>query len=99
MPITHYGVLAGTVIGKLDSPDAKQKNPAGTPHYQILVEAADIKYRLAVNVKSDQQPPDLQFYLDANYKHPMLSGFTGIPLGFSTLASKPGTDALDFIRD
>lgn len=98
MPIANYGVLAGTVVGKLDSLEAKQKHPAGTPHYQILVEAADIQYRLAVNVKSDQQPPDLQFYLDDNFRHPMLSGFTEIPLGFSTLARKPGTDALDFIR-
>ena len=98
MPIAHYGVLAGTVIGKLDSPEAKQKNPAGKPHYQILVEAAGIKYRIAVNVKSDQQPPDLQVYLDDNYKHPMLAGLTNIPIGFSTLTSKPGTPALDFIR-
>jgi uncharacterized protein YukJ len=51
MPIAHYGVLAGTVIGKLDSPEAKKKNPAGKPHYQILVEAAGIKYRIAVNVR------------------------------------------------
>ncbi|MFZ0710556.1 MAG: DUF2278 family protein [Terrimicrobiaceae bacterium] len=98
MPVAHYGLLAGSVIGKLDSAEAKQKNPAGTPHYQILVEAAGLKYRIAINVKSDQQPPDLQFYLDENYKHPILEEVARRPVGFSTLMSKPNTAALDFIR-
>ena len=98
MPIQNYGVLVGTVSAKLDSPAAKLKNPGGSPHYEILVTAAGTKYRIAVNVKSDQQPPDLQFFLDENYKHPILTAVKAIAPGFTKLSSQPNTAALDFIR-
>lgn len=98
MGLPHYGVLSATVIDKLDSPAAKQKNPKGKPHFQILVEANNVKYRIAVNVKSDQQPSDLQFYLGDNYSHPILSHIKDLPIGFTQLPPRPDTAALDYIR-
>jgi uncharacterized protein YukJ len=98
MPLANYGVLSGTIIDKLDSPAAMQKNPGSKPHYQILVEANNIKYRIATNVKSDQQPPDLQFYLDDDYKHPVLNHIKDVPAGFTKLPKSPDTAALDYIR-
>jgi len=98
MPIPDYGVLSGTVISKLDSPAAVQKNPGSKPHYQILVEANNIKYRIAVNVKSDQRPSDLQFYLDDNYRHPVLDHIKRAPVGFTKLPGSADTAALDYIR-
>ena len=98
MPVPDYGALVGTIIDKLDSPAAVQKNPGSSPHYQILVEANNIKYRIAVNVKSDQQPSDLQFLLKDNYNHPVLTYLKNLPVGFTPLAPQPDTAALDFIR-
>jgi uncharacterized protein YukJ len=68
MPLNNYGVLSGTIIDKLDSPAAMQKNPGSKPHFQILVEANNVQHRIAVNVKSNQQPSDLEFYLDGDFK-------------------------------
>lgn len=99
MALPLYGVLVGTITGKLNSPEAKKKSPGGSPHFQILVEAKGIKYRIAINVKSDQKPPDLQFYLDDNYDHPVLSEIKALSPGYTKLESKPGTAALDFIRE
>jgi uncharacterized protein YukJ len=83
----------------LDSPDALKKVPKSAPHYQILIEAAGEKYRVAVNVRSDTKPPDLQFYLDENYKHPILDVVGKLAVGFTAIPNGgPGTAALDYIR-
>ena len=103
MAISGYGVLVGTAIDKLDSPDA-QKKGGGDPHYMILAEADGEKYRLAVNVKSDDNPPDLQFFLDDNYKHPILDAVSKLPAGFTSFPtnltpdSVSNTAALDYVR-
>lgn len=98
MPIPNYGVFVGTVTDKLDSAEALKKVPGGSPHYEVLVKAGDVTYRLAVNVKSDQKPPDLQFYLNDNYQHPVLDAVRQLKPGYTKLASVPDTAALDFIR-
>jgi uncharacterized protein YukJ len=99
MPIPDYGVLVGAATAKLDSPEALKKNPRGSPHYQILIEASGEKYRIAVNVKSDVNPPDLQFYLDDNYKHPILDAVGQLAEGFNAIPNGgPNTAALDYIR-
>lgn len=98
MPVPNYGALVGTIIDKLDSPAAMEKNPGSKPHYQILVEANNVKYRIAVNVKSDQQPSDLQFLLRDNYSHPVLTHLKNLPVGFTPLPPQPDSAALDFIR-
>ena len=98
MPLPRYGVLVGRATAKLDSPAAMQKNPGSKPHFQILIEENNIKHRIAVNVKSDQQPSDLLFYLADNYVHPILAILKSLPIGFSTLPKQPNTAALDYIR-
>jgi len=65
----------------------------------ILIEAAGVKYRIAANVKSDTKPPDLQFYLDDNYKHPILDAVSKLGEGFNPIPNGgPNTAALDYIR-
>jgi uncharacterized protein YukJ len=98
MSLQNYGVLAGSIKDALDSPAAMQKNPGSKPHFQILVQTNNVQYRIAVNVKSDQQPSDLQFYLNDDYKHPVLDHIKDLPAGFSKLDNKPNTAALDYIR-
>jgi uncharacterized protein YukJ len=104
MPLTKYGVLAGSIIGKLDSPDASRKNPKGSPHYEILVLAKventpDTLYRVAVNVKSDQNPSNLYFYLSDHFDHEILTDISKLPMGFTLLQNPaPNAPALDFLR-
>lgn len=99
MPISDYGVLVGTATAKLDSNEAMKKVPKGSPHYMIQIEAVGVKYRIAANVKSDTNPPDLQFYLDDNYKHPVLDAVVKLAEGFTAISKGgPDTAALDYIR-
>ena len=98
MSLQSYGVLVGSITNALDSTAAMQKNPGSKPHFQILVEANNVQYRIAVNVKSDQQPSDLQFYLNDDYKHPILDHLKELTAGFLKLDNKPNTAALDYIR-
>jgi uncharacterized protein YukJ len=90
MPIAHYGVLkARAVASRLGSGDS--------PHYQIrAVDEAD-EYRLAVNVQS-QDGSDLVYVVEAQFRHPLTDALLGLGLGFHPLPSKPGGDALDYIR-
>jgi len=90
-----YGVLVGKIKdGQIDPPADK------TPHYEIWVEAGS-DYRIAVNVLSDDNSQVLA-YFDANFTSltklnlPQLAA--GRP-GFTTLATGPSGNGLDYIRD
>ena len=99
MPISNYGVLVGSLIDKLDSPSASKHNPESKPHFQVLVDAEGVKYRIAINVRSEMNPPNLQVYFNDHYHHPILEGFSKLSSGFHPLESHPGFQALDFIRE
>jgi uncharacterized protein YukJ len=98
MSLPNYGVLVGTAIGKLNSPEAKRKNPQGSPHYQILVISNNILNRVAVNVKSDQAPSNLYFYFSDNLVHPLLDGIKNFPVGFTLLNNSGTSKGLDYFR-
>lgn len=92
MPIRNYGVLKGTALaGRAERVD-------GTPHFQVQVRSAGTEYRLAVNVQSVQDPPELLFLADENWAHPVTSSLTSLEEGFHVLQSRAGGMALDFIR-
>ncbi|MFD0743486.1 DUF2278 family protein [Phytohabitans flavus] len=91
MPIDRYGVLKGIVADcRIETTD--------TPHYQIRLRTPDGDYRAAVNVRSSLSPPDLLFFLDDDFRHPVTAGLDGLPDGFTPLPSSAGGLALDFIR-
>lgn len=92
MTLSGYGVLVGRVAGKKAEPGQE------TPHYQVQVAAAGVDYRIAVNVRSAQNPPDLLFIADEAFTHPLLATLTTLPDGFTSVPSQPGGVALDFIR-
>ena len=98
MPLPRYGVLVGRATDKMDSPAAMQKNPGSKPHFQIQIEENNVRHRIAINVKSNQQPSDLLFYMADSYEHPILAILKTLPIGFSTLPKQPNTAALDYIR-
>lgn len=89
MPISGYGVLRG-------KPTDKQDGSARSPHYQVLVVAADTKYRIAINVKSQTPPSDVLYYVDDDFRHDILDQVAEVEAGFT--ASKLGGPALDFVR-
>lgn len=98
MPIPDYGVLIGSIIDKLDSVAALKRYPKGTPHYQILLDVNGSKYRVAVNVKSDENPVNLLFFLDDNYQHAILNKIQSLTTGFTPLNPNATSGALDFMR-
>lgn len=86
-----YGVLKGTVTGHLRDAD--------DDHYQILVSAGNTMFRVAVNVHSSLDPPDLLFQSLTSLPAPLTNEMKALPAGFKKLASKPGGLARDFVRD
>lgn len=91
MPLKNYGVLKGKAT--------EVRLGAGqNPHYQVRVIDDTTDYRIAINVQSKLKPSELEYLIDDQFNHPILSMLTEVPLGFTGIASKPGTTALDYIR-
>ncbi len=94
MPLKNYGVLACRIVER-----RREGAPDETPHYQLhLTDNAGTHYRAAVNVKSQQRPPDLLFVADDHFQHPLTGQLPAAGSGWNVLPSKPGTASLDFIR-
>jgi uncharacterized protein YukJ len=92
MPLRDYGVLAGRVL------EGRSERGADTPHYQVRVSAGHVDFRIAVNVLSQQSPPELLYLADEAFRHPVTQALASTPEGFTPLPSKPGGLALDYIR-
>lgn len=92
MPIQNYGVLKA-------SPQQGVQATASSPHYQILVvDENGTKFRVAVNVESDNQPVDLQYYIDADFQNAITDQLSTLPSTFTALTSQAGGLALDYVR-
>lgn len=77
MPINGYGVLKGKAI---DMIDGKGSNP----HFQVKVSDDDL-FRIAVNVKSQEEPSTVLYYEDDDFNHPILKNLVNLPVGFNEL--------------
>lgn len=91
MPLKNYGVLKGKAIEV--RPGAGQN-----PHYQVYIVDDTTDYRIAINVQSALSPSELEYLIDDRFTHPITALLEVVPRGFTKIASKPGTTALDFIR-
>ena len=92
MPIQNYGVLKARPLQGVQA-------TASSPHYQILVvDENETKFRVAVNVESDNQPVDLQYYIDADFQNAITSQLSTLVSTFTALDSQPGGLALDYVR-
>ncbi|GAA2637955.1 DUF2278 family protein [Paractinoplanes durhamensis] len=91
MPIKRYGVLRAAVIDR-------RIETSDTPHYQIHLRADGVDYRAAVNVRSQQRPPELLYLAADNFAHPILTQVGALPDGFTELSGQAGGPALDYIR-
>ncbi|MFC0554575.1 DUF2278 family protein [Planotetraspora thailandica] len=93
MPLRSYGVLAGRVV------DRRREGSTDTPHYQIhLVDSGGTAYRAAVNVRSQQEPSELLYVADEDFRHPLTETLPEAGSGWTALPSHPGGASLDFIR-
>lgn len=92
MPLASYGVLAGRVL------DRRAEGDADTPHFQIRVRGGETEFRVAVNVLSQQSPPELLYVADEAFRHPQVQTLPELPDGFTALPSRAGGLALDYIR-
>ena len=74
MPIDKYGVLKGRA--------KDTKNGQGnSPHFQVKVSNHE-RFRIAVNVKSQESPSDVLYYIDENFDHPISKDLQALPWGF-----------------
>src|SRR5687768_16638769 len=86
-----YGVLKGKAI--------EVRLGAGqSPHYQVRIVDDTTDYRIAVNVKSQLPPSDVEFMVIEHFQHPITPIVERLPKGFTAVERKPGSGALDFIR-
>ena len=101
MPLAHgYAVLKGHLVRGIPA-------PRGDDHYSARVVDDHTDYRVAINIRSSaaQFGSDLWFYLDENFRHPILAALQALPLGRRTFAPNASVAdrrnshvALDFIR-
>ncbi len=101
MSLDHgYAVLKGHAIDGRPARNTKE-------HYSIHVVDDHAHYRLAVNIRSLAKNfgPDLFFYLDEDFQHPLLDDLRALPMGRRVFgANAPREErrdsgiALDFIR-
>lgn len=90
MPIKGYGVLKGKAVDT-------RNGQGSSPHFQVKVSDDDL-FRIAINVKSQEEPSTVLYYLDEQFDHPILKDLEPLPFDFHALESQPGGMALDFIR-
>lgn len=91
MPLKNYGILKGKAIEV--RPGAGQN-----PHYQVWIVDDTTDYRIAINVQSKLSPSELEYLIDDRFTHPITAMLEEVPLGFTHVANKPGSNALDYIR-
>jgi uncharacterized protein YukJ len=90
MPIDRYGVLKGKAIDSING-------QGSSPHFQVKVSDDDL-FRIAINVKSQEEPSTVFYYANEGFKHPILQDLVNLSFGFHDLESQLGGMALDFIR-
>ena len=91
MPIARYGLLIGRPLHGVPG--------RGTnAHYQVHVVDDLTEYRIAVNVKSQLAPSEVEYLVDDDFRHPITAALRDRAPGFYRLGHLPTDGALDYIR-
>jgi uncharacterized protein YukJ len=90
MPLKDYGVLSGRLL-------EHQASKPRSNHIQLLIDASGTRYRVPINVKS-QDGSEVEYVLIDQFEHPMLEGVLRLPQAFTKLPPQPSGVALDLIR-
>jgi uncharacterized protein YukJ len=91
MPIAKYGLLVGRPLHGVPG--------RGTnAHYQVHVVDDTTEYRIAVNVKSQLAPSEVEYLVDDDFRHPLTATLRDRAAGFYRLGFQPADGGLDYIR-
>jgi uncharacterized protein YukJ len=91
MPIPQYSTLKGSLL--LGVPFYRNRGYKGDPHYNLIVEASGVRYRVAINTMS-QDNSEIAFLLDNYFQHPVVDQLRALPAGAHANAAR-----LDYWRD
>jgi uncharacterized protein YukJ len=91
MALKRYGVLKGQAIGR-------RLGSGKNPHYQVHLIDGGTSHRIAVNVRSQLAPSEVEYLIDDHFRHPLLEDLQALGPGFRALPRTPGGLALDYIR-
>jgi len=91
MPLHSYGVLKGKAI-------EVRLGTGNSPHYQVRLVDDTTDYRIAINVKSQMAPSEVEYVVIEHFQHPITNILEQTPLGFTALAPSIASGALDLIR-
>jgi len=91
MPLKSYSVLVGRPV-RLALDDDQD------PHLEVLIDAAGVSYRIAVNVRSNLHPHPLLFERRTPFVAPQLEELAALPPGLTSLRARPDL-GLDYVRD
>lgn len=92
MALKNYGILKGKAEAR------KEERDFSSPHYHVYVSAGGTDFRISINVRSSLNLPDLLFFVDENFQHPMNEDLVLLKQGFTEVERKKDGLALDFIR-
>lgn len=92
MTLRAYGVLKARVV------EGRPERGADAPHYQMKVRAANVDYRIAVDVLSKLPPSELSFLASETFEHPVTEGLPPLGEGFHEIPRRRGGIALDYVR-
>ena len=92
MALKNYGILKGKAEAR------KEERDFSSPHYHVYVSAGGTDFRISINVRSSLKLPDLLFFVDENFQHPMNEDLVLLKQGFTEVERKKDGLALDFIR-
>lgn len=91
MPLEDYGVLKGRPLRRRFADDRHD-------HYRLYMKDGREQYQVVINVHSQIDPPDLEYCLDPDFRHPITQKLRPLFPGFTPLRTHSQGLALDYIR-
>ncbi len=100
MAINNYGVWVAKPVRV--SAERAQQDP-NTPHIHLFYDDGSggsfgNARRASINVKSGSAISELVFWLEPDFRHPVVDAVRAMGTGFNRIPSRAGGGALDFIR-
>jgi len=90
--LRNYKVLKGTA-------SALALDDDNDPHIEIRLEAGDVSYRIAMNVRSKESPHDLLYANVMDFQHAELTAeLAALPMGLTDIRGDRQDLAIDYVR-
>ena len=95
MTLRRYTLFTGRVL------DRRAETRGNSPHYQILLDGAGERFRVAVNTRSGTshaREADLLYFADDDFRHEITKRLAQVDDGWRHVESRPRGLALDYQR-